>query len=149
MRKNRMESSDKSVEDFVDAIAHQKRRRDAATLVDLMREATGVEPNMWGSIVGFGKYDYRYASGRNGTAPAAGFSPRAAATTIYLVDGVDAHSDLLEDLGPHSTGVGCLYIKDLEAVDLEVLGEIVRKSYETLTEGTFTQRARDGGKSNS
>jgi hypothetical protein len=144
-----MEPSDNSVEEFVDAIAHQKRRRDASTLLDLMREATGVEPNMWGSIVGFGKYDYRYASGREGTAPAAGFSPRTSATTIYLADGAGAHSDLLEDLGPHTTGAGCLYVKDLETVDLEVLREIVTRSYETVTDGTFTQRARASGTSDS
>ena len=144
-----MEPSDNNVEDFVDAIAHQKRRRDAARLLDLMRETTGEEPSMWGSIVGFGKYNYRYASGREGTAPAAGFSPRTSATTIYLADGVGAHADLLETLGPHTTGAGCLYVKDLEAVDLKVLREIVTRSYETVTEGTFTQRARDGGASDS
>lgn len=139
-----MEPSEGSVEDFVSTIAHQKRRRDAETLLDLMEEVTGEEPALWGSIVGFGKYDYRYASGREGTAPAAGFSPRKSATTIYLSDGVGAHSDLLGDLGVHTTGVGCLYMKDLEAVDLEILREIVSRSYATLTAGTFTDRARDG-----
>ena len=138
-----MEPSGNSVEDFVDAITHQRRRRDAVTLLDLMRKATGEEPRMWGSIVGFGEYDYRYASGREGTAPAAGFSPRKSAMTIYLADGVGAYSDLLEKLGPHTTGVGCLYVKDLESVDREILREIVASSYGSLSDGIFTQRARE------
>lgn len=65
---------------------------------------------------------------------AAGFSPRKAATTVYLMDGVDVHAALLERLGPHSVGKGCLYVKDLDAVDLDVLEEVVRRSYATLTE---------------
>jgi hypothetical protein len=140
-----MEPSNGSVEEFVAAITPHKRRRDAETLLGLMRKATGTEPRMWGSIVGFGEYDYRYASGREGTAPAAGFSPRKPATTIYLADGVGSYSDVLGELGPHTTGVGCLYVKDLDAVDLDVLRDIVTRSYETVTEGIFTHRAREGG----
>lgn len=129
---------------FLAEIDNERRRSDAATLIDLMERATGESPRLWGSIVGFGEYDYRYDSGREGTSPAAGFSPRKAATTVYLADGVGAHDDLLSDLGPHTTGVGCVYIKDLEAVDVEVLAEIVARSFETLTRDTYTKRARDG-----
>jgi len=76
---------------------------------------------------------------------AAGFAPRKAATTIYLPDGVGAHADLLASLGPHTTGVGCLYIKDLDNVDLAVLEEIISRSYSTVTTGpSFGHRARDG-----
>lgn len=82
------------------------------------------------------QYHYRYASGREGDAPAAGFAARKAASTVYVLDGVGAHADLLETLGPHSTGVGCIYIKDLQKVDLEVLEAIVTRSYATLTSGT-------------
>ena len=102
---------------------------------------------MWGrSIVGYGTYHYRYPSGREGDAPAAGFSPRKAATTVYLSDGVGEHVALLERLGPHKLGVGCVYLKDLTEIDLEVLEEVIRQSYTTLTAGTYTKRAREGGR---
>jgi hypothetical protein len=115
-------------------------------MVELMRRATGEEPRMWGSIVGFGQYHYKYASGREGDTAAAGFASRKAATTVYVVDGVGAHAELLEQLGPHTTGVGCIYVKDLTAVDLGVLETIVSRSYAALTAGTYTKRAHEGGK---
>ena len=138
-----MRPTDDSVDDFIDRIGHEKRKRDSRVLVDLMRESTGEEPRMWGSIVGFGEYHYRYASGTEGDAPAAGFAPRKSAMTVYLNDGVDAHTDSLEQLGPHTTGVGCLYIKDLEEVDLAKLRQIVATSYQALSAGTYTQRASE------
>jgi hypothetical protein len=134
------------VRDHLDGISSPTRRRDAETMVELMSRATGEEPRMWwGSIVGFGEYHYKYESGREGHAGAAGFAARKAATTVYVADGVGAHTDLLEQLGPHSTGVGCINIKDLTAVDLEILEAIVARSYVTLTAGTYTKRAREGG----
>lgn len=130
---------------FIEAVEHPGRRRDALELLDLMRRATGVEPRMFGSaIVGFGEYHYKYASGTEGDAPAAGFSPRKAASVVYLNDGISAHEELLGRLGPHKTGVGCLYLKDLTAIDLDVLEEMVSRSYATLTRGTFGQRAAEG-----
>lgn len=140
-----MKPSENSVAEFIDGITHPERQRDARTLLGLLEDATGEEPRMWGTIIGFGQYDYRYDSGREGTAPAAGFSPRKSASTIYLFDGVGAHTEQLERLGAHTTGVGCLHIKDVGAVDLAVLGEIVASSYRKLREGTYTKRARDGG----
>jgi hypothetical protein len=137
---------DGEVRAFLDRVQHPMRRRDAETLLEIMGRATGQPARMWGSsIIGFGTYHYRYASGREGDAPAAGFSPRKAATTVYLADGIGAHPELLERLGPHTTGVGCLYMKDLGHVDLAVLEEIVAASYATVTSGTFGQRAREGG----
>ena len=137
---------DGEVSAFLDRVQHPTRRRDAETLLEIMGRATGQPARMWGaSIIGFGTYHYKYASGREGDAPAAGFSPRKAATTVYLADGIGAHPELLERLGPHTTGVGCLYMKDLVHVDLAVLEEIVARSYATVTAGTFGQRARDGG----
>lgn len=128
---------------FLEAVAPAGRCRDALVLLDLMREATGLEPRMSGSsIVGFGEYAYEYDSGRKGTAPAAAFSPRKAATTIYLLDGIAYHEAALDKLGPHTTGVGCLYIKDLSKIDLRVLKGIVRKSFKTLTAKTYEKRAR-------
>ncbi len=134
---------DDDVRSYLDRVAPEKRRRDAMTLVELMRRASGQEPRLWGTMIGFGEYHYRYASGREGDGAAACFAPRKAATTIYLPDGVGAHAELLERLGPHSTGVGCVYLKDLSQVDLDVLETIVSRSYATVTAGTFGDRARD------
>lgn len=137
---------DEGVRAFLDRVEHPVRRRDADTMLELMSRATGQPARMWGaSIIGFGTYHYRYASGREGDAPAAGFSPRKAATTIYLADGIGAHPDLLERLGPHTTGVGCLYVKDLAEVDLAVLEHLVADSYTAVTSDTYGLRAREGG----
>ena len=132
---------------FLAAVTPAKRRRDAHTMLALMERVTGVEPVLWGTAIGFGSYHYRYESGREGDAAAAAFAPRKAATVVYLMDGVGAHEHDLGRLGPHTTGVGCLYLKDLEQVDLEVLERIVATSWRTLTLGTYTLRARDGGRS--
>ena len=139
-----MDESDESVQKFLEAIEHPKRRRDAETLLEIIRRVTGEEPQISGSGVGFGTYHYKYKSGREGDAPAAGFAARKPATTIYVMDGVGAHADLLERLGPHTIGVGCIYIKDLAAVDLEVLEAILTRSYTTLTGDTYKLRAREG-----
>ena len=104
------------------------RHRDAETLTALMQEISGREPQAWGTIIGFGSCHYRYPTGTEGDSPLLGFAPRKTATTIYLLDGVDAHGEDLARLGPHTTGVGCLYIKDLEQVDLDVLRGIVERS---------------------
>ncbi|MFD2792042.1 DUF1801 domain-containing protein [Promicromonospora vindobonensis] len=129
---------------YLDAVTPAGRRRDARTLCDLMERVTGEAPRMFGtSMIGFGEYRYVYASGHSGHAPAAAFAPRKAASTVYLADGVGAHEDLLARLGPHTTGVGCLYLKDLEQVDLTMLEELVRRSFATVTAGTFGQRAAE------
>ena len=137
--------TDAAVREFIDGVTNPVRRRDAETLLAMMERVTGEQPYLWGTIVGFGTYHYRYESAREGDAPAAAFSPRKPATTIYLSDGIASHTELLERLGPHTTGVGCLYLKDLEKVDLEVLEQVLRASHATLTSGTFGQRAREGG----
>ncbi|GEL96997.1 DUF1801 domain-containing protein [Cellulomonas terrae] len=131
---NKTTPTDADVDAFLAAVEHPVRRRDARRLVELMTRVTGEQPQMWGpSIVGFGSYHYEYASGRQGDAIAAGFSPRKAATTVYLADGTESHADLLAGLGPHTTGASCLYIKDLDAIDLGVLEEAVRRSYAAVT----------------
>lgn len=123
------------VDAFIDAVDHPVRRADARALKALMERVTGQPATMWGpSIVGFGSYHYTYASGRQGDAAAAGFSPRKASTTVYLADGFERRGELLARLGPHTTSVSCLYIKRLEDVDLDVLEELVRASYTTVTE---------------
>ena len=133
---------DDTVSTYLDALPG-RTRKDAETLIALMRRATGQEPRVDRSMVGFGTYHYKYASGRQGDAAAAGFAMRKPATVIYLQDGVDAHASELARLGPHTTGVGCVYVKDLSKIDLEVLESIVGSAYRTLTAGVFGNRARD------
>jgi hypothetical protein len=122
-----------SVADFLAAVADPVRRADTEAAVTLMREATGDEPAMWGpSIVGFGVYHYRYATGREGDWPAVGLSPRKQALTLYVSAGFDAYPEILSRLGPHRTGKSCLYLKRLADVDQKVLRELVAAGYEHL-----------------
>ncbi len=119
-----------SVETFVSGLDDEQRRREATALISMMKKVTGEEPVMWGSgIIGFGSYHYKYASGREGDAPRAGFSPRSAALTVYCMPGFAAHGDLLGRLGPHKTSVSCLYIRRLDDVDVDVLRAIVERSF--------------------
>ncbi len=123
------------VDEFL-ATLDARRSAEGARLAELFREVTGAEPVMWGpTMVGFGEYAYRYASGHEGTWPRAAFSPRKAKLSFY---GLQTHPDaaaLLERLGPHSSGVDCVYVTRLDAIDLDVLGELVRLSW-TVTEDT-------------
>ncbi|WP_315096307.1 DUF1801 domain-containing protein [uncultured Cellulomonas sp.] len=142
---NKTTATDADVDAFVAAVDHPVRRRDAERLVALMGRVTGEQPRMWGpTMIGFGSYHYRYDSGREGDAGAAGFSPRKAATTVYLPDGVDAHADLLAALGPHTVGKSCVYIKDLDTVDLGVLEEVVRRSFAAVNAGLPGTRSPAG-----
>src|SRR5262245_20909859 len=118
------------VESFIEAIANANRRADARVLCRLLSETTGEPAALWGaSIVGFGTYHYRYASGHEANAPLASFAPRAAHLVVYLVAGfADKHERLLAGLGPHQTGKSCLYVKRLADIDLDVLREVVDRS---------------------
>lgn len=130
--------NDGDVEEFIASIPDERRQADARTLVALMARATGQPPRVWGSsIIGFGRYHYVYATGREGDAAAVGFSPRKGSTTVYIADGFDAYSELLDRLGPHSTSVSCLYLKRLDQIDLEALAELVSRSYERTTTRTW------------
>lgn len=126
-----------SVADFFAAVPDERRREEAAVVDAMHRKVTGLEPKMWGpSIVGYGSYDYKYDSGREGTMCRGGFSPRKAAMTVYLtgsfVDRQAEVDDLFARLGKHSLGKGCLYIKKLADVDLEVLERLVALSWEEM-----------------
>jgi hypothetical protein len=120
-----------AVQEFLAAVADKNRRADAVALSELMQDVTGEPPAMWGpSIVGFGSYHYRYASGRSGEAPLAGFSPRSQHLVVYLVsDYVERYPALLGKLGPHKTGKACLYLKRLSSVDQVVLRELIERSF--------------------
>ncbi|WP_433064826.1 DUF1801 domain-containing protein [Dactylosporangium sp. CS-033363] len=131
-----------SVDEFLAGVADPKRRADAEAVCALMREVTGLEPAMWGpSIVGFGQYHYRYATGREADWPAVGLSPRKQALTLYLSDGYERYAEQLARLGPHSTGRSCLYIKRLADVDLEVLRGLIRDGFEHINGRTVTTEA--------
>ena len=120
--------NDASVDAFLAGV-DGRRQQDCLTLMDLMREATGEEPRMWGeAIVGFGSYRYRYASGREGDWFLAGFSPRKQNLTLYLMSGYDDYEALLARLGKHTIGKSCLYIKRLSDIDVDVLRELVTAS---------------------
>lgn len=127
--------TDDSVEGFLNSVEDDRKREDAFALLRLMREATGEEAVMWGdSIVGFGSYHYRYASGREGDWFLAGFSPRKRNLTLYIMAGFDEYDDLLERLGKFKTGKSCLYLNRLSDVDDQVLRELVRRSAEHVAQ---------------
>ena len=124
-----------SVEAFLEGVGDEARREDCRTLLALMRRVTGAEPEMWGpSIVGFGSYHYRYASGREGDWFLTGFSPRKRDLTLYVMAGFEGYEDLLARLGPHKTGKSCLYVKRLADLDLEVLEALIAASVEHMRE---------------
>lgn len=123
------------VKEFLESVDNQQRREDALRVLDIMKECTGETAKMWGkSIVGFGTYDYKYASGQEGTWMATGFSPRKQALTLYVMAGFPKFADLMEKLGPHKTGKSCLYIKNLDDVDEEILRQIITTSYKYTIE---------------
>ncbi len=129
MAENKTKPTKLSVAAFIAALADQTRRADAKALVKLMRSAAGEEPKMWGpSIIGFGSYHYRYDSGREGDMPIIAFSPRKAATVLYITTGFSDAEALLAKLGKHTTGKACLYIKKLADVDRMVLESLLVKS---------------------
>lgn len=114
------------VNDFIAAIADERRRRDCRTLLKLMREATGEKPVMWGpTIIGFGQYHFRYASGHEGDCFLAGFSPRKQALSVYIMAGFDGSRELLSKLGKYKTGKSCLYVRSLDDVDLPTLKALI------------------------
>ena len=133
--KNSLKTRPTSVEPlaFIAALGDSRREAECKALLDMMREVSGEVPTMWGSsIIGFGSYHYKYASGREGDWPRTGFSPRKASMTIYCMPGFKNQADLLERLGPHKTSVSCLYIRRLDQVDFSVLRSIVARSLQQM-----------------
>ena len=136
MATNKTAPTDGDPRAFIAGLDSDRRRREALELLELFEARTGEQPVMWGdSIVGFGSYDYSYQSGRTGTWMRVGFSPRKSQLTVYVMPGFDRYEAALQRLGPHSTGQSCLYLKRLEAVDIDVLGDIIADSYETMGQG--------------
>lgn len=134
MAENKTQATGASVEEFLTAVEHPVRRGDGFRLLALMSAITGEPAQMWGpTIVGFGRYHYKYASGREGNAAAVGFSPRKSSLSLYgLTNGPEA-ADLLGRLGKHKLGTGCLYVTKLDDVDEAVLAELIRLGYRPVT----------------
>ena len=121
----RTQPTEVSVADFIAAVENPKRRADAETLCALFEEISGEPPKMWGpSIIGFGQYHYRYASGHEGDAPRLGFSPRKAQTVVYVMSGFEGQEALIALIGKVKTSVSCLYVNRLDQIDLGVLREM-------------------------
>ena len=118
---------------FLNGIEDRQKRADVKAIAKMMRDATGKRAKMWGSsIVGFDRYDYKYASGRAGTFMMTGFSPRAQNIAVYIMPGFSKYAALLKKLGKHSTGKSCLYIKRLSDVNEKVLAQLIERSVKDM-----------------
>jgi len=118
-----------SVDNFLNSVKDEQKRKDSFKILEMMKKITKEEPKMWGpSIVGFGSYHYKYASGHEGDMCIAGFSPRKEALTIYILPGFEKYDSLMKKLGKYKTGKSCLYIKKLDDVDTKVLKELISES---------------------
>ena len=139
---NKTTPSRACVEAFLASVEHDTRRADGFALFELFNRVTGLEPKMWGpSIVGYGRYHYKYESGREGDFLITGFSPRKSALSVYIMPGYRDMSEKLVRLGKHRIGKSCLYINKLADIDLDVLEEIVldgiaymKNNYEVFAE---------------
>lgn len=130
---NKTQPTDIEPEAFIAAIEHPVRRADALVLLEMMRRLTGDEPRMWGeTIIGFGAYHYKYASGREGDSLRSGFSPRKSGLVVYIMPGYANFSLILDRLGKFKEGKSCLYITKLADVDLAVLEELVQAGIDEM-----------------
>lgn len=132
---NKTVQNDSSVDAFIANVSNEAKRKDALELLDIMREVTGYTATMWGSsIIGFGKYHYKYASGREGDWAITGFSPRKQALTVYIMPGFSQFQGMLKKLGKHKLGKSCLYINKLDDVDRDVLKQMIKESVAYMRE---------------
>ncbi|MCU0427190.1 MAG: DUF1801 domain-containing protein [Candidatus Kapabacteria bacterium] len=135
MATNKTAPTSESVTAFLSTVADETRKQDCFALLDLMSSVSGEEAVMWGaSIVGFGKYRYKYASGREGEHCPIGFSPRKNDLVIYMISGYEDSTEELAQLGKHKLGKSCLYIKRLSDIDVNVLEKMLRESLKRTKE---------------
>lgn len=126
MAKNKTTETTDSALDFISAVTDEAKRLDCLQLLDLIEQQSGLAPKMWGpSIVGFGSYHYKYESGREGDAPRFAFSPRASSIALYFSGQFENREALLEKLGKHKTDKGCIHVKKLDDISLEVLQQMI------------------------
>ena len=129
MAENKTQPTAQKVSEFIAGIEDKVKRDDCRELMKLMAEITGNRAKMWGpSIVGYGKYHYRYESGREGDFFLTGFSPRKQALSIYIISGFSINPELMENLGKYKTGKSCLYVKKLDDIERSLLAQLVRES---------------------
>ena len=135
MMQNKTTTTAQNVTEFIAAIEHPQKRADAQALDQMFRTATGFDPVMWGpSIIGYGAYHYRYASGREGDFLATGFSPRKANFSVYIMPGYADFSDILTDLGKHKLGKSCLYFNKLADINPVSLDRLIRAGLANLNQ---------------
>lgn len=121
--------TDHDVVEFIEKIESVKKKEDAYKLLDIFEQTSGFEAKMWGpSIIGFGSYHYKYATGHEGDAPLVGFSPRKAKTSLYFATGDTERDAILERFGKHTSGKGCVYINKVDDIDIAVLQELIAQS---------------------
>lgn len=134
MAKNKTNETNENVVEFVNSFANtEQKREDSFEIIKLMQKITGHEPKMWGpSIIGFGNYHYKYASGHEGDAPLLGFSPRKDAISLYVFTGAQEHEYLLENLGKFKRGKACLYVKKLSDIDEKELTTLMKETIRYL-----------------
>ena len=129
MAKNKTTETDYSVSEFVNKVENEFKRNDAFKLIEIFKSITGFEPKIWGpSIIGFGSYHYKYASGHEGDAPLAGFSPRKDSLVLYMATEFEKREELLSQLGKHKSSKSCVYTKKLDDIDIAVLEKIIKNS---------------------
>lgn len=133
MAKNKTTETDNSVTEFVNKVENQVKRNDSFKLIEFFTAITGCAPKMWGpSIIGFGHYHYKYASGHEGDAPLAGFSPRKDALTLYVATTFEDREALFSKLGKYKSSKSCIYVKKLEDIDMSVFEKMVRNSMDCV-----------------
>ena len=133
MAENKTQRNDGDVLAYLESVENKRRREDSLVVKEMMEEVTGEPAEMWGtSIVGFGSYHYRYASGREGDFMLTGFAPRKQALTLYIMGGHERYHELMAKLGKYRTGSSCVYINRLADVDLDVLRELIAESVEYM-----------------
>lgn len=133
--------NDASVDDFLNAVKDEKVRQDCWAIVEMMRKATKAEPKMWGpSIVGFGNHRYKYPNGREMDWMQIAFSPRKQNITLYIATGFESRDELLAQLGNHSCGKGCVYIKRLSDVHLPTLKKLIKESVKHVTKANSSEK---------
>lgn len=127
--------TDHSVIEFIENIEQVKKREDAFQLVDIFTETTGYQAKMWGpSIIGFGKYHYKYNSGHEGDAPIVGFSPRKAKISLYVTLETEQREKLLKDFGKYTSGKSCIYINKIDDIDIDILEKLIKQSATFINE---------------
>lgn len=131
MSEPKMKENENSVTGFIESVENEKKKADAYQLLDIFEEVTGYDAKMWGpSIIGFGSYHYKYASGREGDAPLVGFSPRKAKISLYLDYESEEREELLENFGKHTKSKACIYVNKLADIDGNVLKDLIKHTVE-------------------